>query len=424
MSTLPRLNPGIRMFQHGIGKPAGQQPMFSPPRSQSQFSPTVPAPSSTNTQNTITTSSQNNQIRSIRQVAQKKYEAYVSEIRQIERNLLLLTRKADQESRRAQSRFIDSVSSIYSEVSTLHNQQQMISKKLQGVERALKQTTTIGLKNTLRPLNDGFTSFGQEFDKAMQNVESLFSNLSNRSNTICSDFQKFETTSKDINQIGIKYKEMTQAHNELLQKYESDRTELEDLVRQQRDSTLAKLNNRMKELNLKIDTLEKESITALNQSQDVIAESQNAQYEFRQLFTDTMEKGMNRFKDHLNEVKTAITELNQARFSHLDDVHKRLATATESISKIKGKRMKQMLSEEKKARHSMQPELDKMKQRIEQLEKELQEKKGLAPKKKTRPKKQPGKKSKLPNLLNMFYNVQKDGTIKCIFLLQDGTQVL
>ena len=187
MSTLPRLPAKFRGLTNGNGVPilstsqlANKSPYF---QSSRQTNSSLSSPN--NSAHSHKSTSVNHQLQGIRDAALKKYEAYNSQLRQMERNFQLDIKKSEQQSTRNLSKLIDLISSLSSEMFQLNNQSNLLKNKIDFLRNKLIETQSSGTETFLSPLKNGFDAFGQEFEEALRNINTLFSNLDNRFEIFC-----------------------------------------------------------------------------------------------------------------------------------------------------------------------------------------------------------------------------------------------
>ena len=422
MSTLPRLPQMMRKVgaqsQMSRQPPTALPPVNPQPASSlsSTFNPqnnTTLVPVQFNStapqQSALQTQQQNLQIQQLREVTMRKYEQYVSQLRALDRNFTLNMKKIDQNNTRAITRVTDSVSSLYSEMQQLKNQSVLLQRKMKSITKMMDQTLKDGIVRATKPLSDGFKTFGEEFQKAQGNVDTLFFGLENRTATILDTYKDISPITQTVKDVENRIKELIQAHTNTLGALEQGKNEINQMLEQQRNNVLHQINDRTAALNAKINILEQRSAKALDQSQNVINESQTSQFDMRKLFDESLDISMKGYKQKLESVRNSVTDLAQTRFNQIDELRNRMAQASEKLSKAKHKTMKQMVETKTVTRTSLRPEIDKLKQRCDEMEKILQEKGIQKPKKEG---------------TRMFYMTLDDGTLKYINVLEDGSVVV
>ena len=422
MSTLPRL-PQMMRKVGAQSQMSRQPPTALPPvnpNSTSSLSSTfnnqnttslvpVQLGSTAPPQSALQTQQQNLQIQQLREVTMRKYEQYVSQLRSLDRNFTLNMKKIDQNNTRAITRVTDSVSSLYSEMQQLKNQSVLLQRKMKNITKMMDQTLKDGIVRATKPLSDGFKTFGEEFQKAQGNVDTLFFGLETRTATILDAYKDISPITQTVKDVENRLKELLQSHTNTLSTLDQSKAEINHMLEQQRNSILQQIKDRTAALNAKINILEQRSAKALDQSQNVINESQTSQFDMRKLFDESLDISMKAYKQKLESVRNSVTELAQTRFNQIDDLRNRMAQASEKLSKAKHKTMKQMVETKTVKRTSLRPEVEKLKKRCEEMEKILEEK-GI-------------KKTKKEGT-RMFYMTQEDGTLKYINVLEDGSVVV
>ena len=400
MSTLPRLDPN--KYRQAASALGGYQPQPMYTKASSSLSQSPP------TQMAQTLPSKNTTLvlQGIRESVMRKYDAYKSQIRQLDRNFTLQVRKTDQQTVRTLSKLTDNVSSLNSEMSQLSNQASIISKKLSNLNKSIDNASTTGLQATIRPLSQSFSSFDQDFIQSLSNIDALFSTLSKRTDSVVQDYNDLLPITKSITELDSALKEANAKHEKSLTTLEETRSQLAELMEEQRKSLIQRLTNRIEGLGIKIDVLEKRSATTLQNSQDIVADAQNSQYELRKEFETVTDNVSQSFKSQLEEVKKTAAEMNKNRVHQLEIIRDRLSTAKMSMAKLKRKKMKQEAAQAEEAgpRISLKPEIERLKTKIMNLEQIVKQKKGLAK----------------PSDVRVFYHVDDIG-IRYIRVQSDGT---
>ena len=339
----------------------------------------------------------------------RKYENFVSQLRQLDRNFTLNMKKIDQNNNRAITRVTDSVSSLASEMQQLKNQSVLLQRKLKNISKMMEQTTKDGITRATKPLSDGFKAFGEEFTKAQGNVDTLFFGLETRTANVLETYKSVSTITQTVKDLELRIKELNEAHQSTNESLDLCKAEVRMMLDQQRTNILQQINDRTAALAVKIGILEKRSAKALDQSQNIINESQTSQFDLRKVFDESLDNSMKAYKQKLEGVRTAIQDLASTRFNQIDSLRNRMAAASEELTQAKLRSMKQMVEAKTVARTSLRPEIEKLKARCDEMEKILSEK-GAFPQKK--------------NGVRVYCMVQDDGTTKYINVLEDGTVVV
>ena len=202
------------------------------------------------------------------------------------------------------------------------------------------------------------------------------------------------------------------------------RDELDETLNCQQVNTTKRLQDRMSTLRSRIDNLEQDAFQSLNKSQNVIADSQTAQYEMRELFNNSMNVITSSFKSKINESKKSLFDLQQTRFEQIDTIHSRLSKTSESIAKMRKKKLKNVSQNQSSKNQSLQPEIDKLTKKVEDLENQLNRK---MTSRKSQTKKSDSKSKKNKNAPNkgvrIFYNIQENNNIEIIIVDEDGNVI-
>lgn len=422
MSTLPKIPNLLRKV--GVTSKAAQNiasttnavvppPTSSPPVQLPQIQTSSPPPAQPLPKtgpSAAQIQSQNVQIQNLRETTLRKYEQYVSQLRQLDRNFSLNMKKIEQANSRAITRVVDSVSSLASEIQQLKNQSTLLQRKLRNISKMQEQTQKEGIASAIRPLSDGFKAFESEFDKAQSNVDKLFLGLESRTGNLLDSYKAISPITKTVNDFQARLSELAQSHQNTVETLNISKAEIRELLDQQRTHVLQQISDKTAALSNRISILEQRAAKALDQSQGVISDSQTAQFEMRKVFDQSLDNSMKSYKQKLEEVRSLISDLAQSRFNQIDDLRNRLATASEELSKAKHKNMKQMVESKTAPRTSLRPEIERLRAKCEELEKQLAEKGKSA--------------NKPPREVKMYHQVQNDGTIKYINVLADGTVVV
>ncbi|KAK8838204.1 hypothetical protein M9Y10_035624 [Tritrichomonas musculus] len=426
MSTLPRLPAKFRGLTNGNGVPilstsqlANKSPYF---QSSRQTNSSLSSPN--NSAHSHKSTSVNHQLQGIRDAALKKYEAYNSQLRQMERNFQLDIKKSEQQSTRNLSKLIDLISSLSSEMFQLNNQSNLLKNKIDFLRNKLIETQSSGTETFLSPLKNGFDAFGQEFEEALRNINTLFSNLDNRVKMVQKDFDIIKFINSEITNINELITDLQKGLQDNSSQLLYIRDELDETLNCQQVNTTKRLQDRMSTLRSRIDNLEQDAFQSLNKSQNVIADSQTAQYEMRELFNNSMNVITSSFKSKINESKKSLFDLQQTRFEQIDTIHSRLSKTSESIAKMRKKKLKNVSQNQSSKNQSLQPEIDKLTKKVEDLENQLNRK---MTSRKSQTKKSDSKSKKNKNAPNkgvrIFYNIQENNNIEIIIVDEDGNVI-
>lgn len=362
--------------------------------------------------------SSNLRLQGIREAAMRKYETYLSEIRQMERTFQLEMKKTDQQSNRTLSRFADTIAALNSEMSQLINQSKMISKKLAVIRKRQEEASSTGLANCIAPMKGGFAEFGNEFNKACENIDSLFQNLSTRVRVVRKDYLAIKPFTRTVHSFEADIEKLSNLAKQNELNLFSAQEELTSLVADQRTLLVQKLNDKMKGLGVQIETLEKRAFEAFSQSQGVVADSQNSQYGMRLLFDRTMDQLKSAFKDDVSGLKRGISELNEHRFCQMNEIRARMAAMKQSLIKVRKERVKHTIADPDdrlRGRVSLQPEIDALKRKCDELEERLRQRNGKKNGTSTK------KSVKTVKGMRCFTNIDEKGFAKVIFVDENGT---
>ena len=418
MSTLPRLPQMMRKVgaQSAMTRfqPTNQTPNNLPPVNPSSPSLNSTFSSVNSTQKTqqntaLQNQQQNLQIQQLREVTMRKYEQYVSQLRSLDRNFTLNMKKIEQNNTRAITRVIDSVSSLASEMQQLKNQSTLLQRKLKNITKMMEQTVKDGISRATQPLSDGFKAFGDEFTKAQNNVDTLFFGLENRTANILDSYKEIHPITQNVKDVEARLKELIDIHSNTLETMSVKKQEIHNMLDQQRNSVLQHIKEKTAALNVKINILEKRSSKALEQSQNVINDSQTSQFEMRKVFDDSLDASMREYKGKLDSVRSMVNDLSQIRFNHIDSLRNRMASSSEELSKTRHKTMKQMVEGQTVTRTSLRPEIEKLEKRCKEIEEKLISKGIVTPVQKG---------------VREYSMTLEDGTVKKINVLEDGTVVV
>lgn len=426
MSTLPRLPAKFRGLTNGNGVPilstsqlANKSPYF---QSSRQTNSSLSSPN--NSAHSHKSTSVNHQLQGIRDAALKKYEAYNSQLRQMERNFQLDIKKSEQQSTRNLSKLIDLISSLSSEMFQLNNQSNLLKNKIDFLRNKLIETQSSGTETFLSPLKNGFDAFGQEFEEALRNINTLFSNLDNRVKMVQKDFDITKFINSEITNINELITDLQKGLQDNSSQLLYIHDELDETLNCQQVNTTKRLQDRMSTLRSRIDNLEQDAFQSLNKSQNVIADSQTAQYEMRELFNNSMNVITSSFKSKISESKKSLFDLQQTRFEQIDTIHSRLSKTSESIAKMRKKKLKNVSQNQSSKNQSLQPEIDKLTKKVEDLENQLN-RKMTSRKSQTKGSDSKSKKNKnAPNKgVRIFYNIQENNNIEIIIVDEDGNVI-
>lgn len=348
----------------------------------------------------------NFEVQNIRELTLRKYESYVSQLRNLDRTFTLAMKKFDQNKTRGLARIGDNVSSIMSEVQQLKNQSLLLNRKLKNISKLQEQIGNDGVTNVLRPLQEGFKGFSDDFERVQRNVETLLSNMENRVGTCIQTYQSIFPITKDVVDVRSVLDDLVGDHNNTTDIFSATQEEIEQLLEEQRSRINSGIRERLLNITSRIQILEHSSGEALEQSQRVISDSQTSQFEMRKVFDKEMETSLTSFKSKIENIRNRINELAQSRFNQLDAIRQRLVASAGEVSKLRHKNMKQMMSTNEKPRISIQPEINELKERISKIEKQIAER-GIQTSDKPHTRK--------------FYSVNDDGSVSYITVTSDGT---
>ena len=387
-----------------IQSPHSQSSMSYQPKSQISIN------SQTNPQVERSKSNLNTQLQEIREAALKKYDEYSSKIKQIDKNFNTEIKKANQQTNRNLSKFADTISVLSSDISQVNNQSQLLQNKIEALKKKQNEMQTSGLDNLLQPFKNNFNDFEKEFEDALENIKTLFSKLSIKVKMTLKEYDSIKFMNNDVEILNDSIEKLSKSLN-----YNSDHLlsvhfELENAIFEQRKSIHEKYQEKIKELSSQVDKIEHNSIQSLSKSQDVVADTQTSQFEMKEMFDASLNNINISFKSKLEDSKRAILDLQQSRFELIDLVHSRLSKTTDSIARIRRKKVKQA-SSSKVPRESLQPMIDELREKVERLEKKLKDK--------IMEKKFEYKRS-TSNKVKLFYNVKEDGSVKIIMVDETG----
>lgn len=416
MSTLPRLPAKFRGFGNGSGagftSQLGNKTYFQPTRTtNSSLSPT-----SNSVLHSRKPTSVNYQLQGIRDAALKKYEAYNSQLRQMERNFQLEIKRAEQQSTRSLTKILDLISSYSSEITQLNNQSELLKKKIDTLRNRQFEIQSSGIGTMLSPLKNGFDAFEHEFDEALQNINTLFSNLTSRVKTVQKDFDSTKSINQEISNIDEQIKVLQKGLQNNSTQLFCIQEEFENNINCQRTDITKLIQDQMAALRARVENLEQSSYQSLNKSQSVIGDTQTSQYEMREMFTNSMNIITGSFKSKINDSKRLLFDLQQSRFEQIDAIRSRLSKTNDSITKMRKKKLKNAIENQPIDHKSLQPEIDKLTKKVEELEcqlnKKLTDKNGNQNETKQN-------KSVPKNGVRLFYNIDGDD-VKVIIVDQYG----
>ncbi|OHT13380.1 hypothetical protein TRFO_16473 [Tritrichomonas foetus] len=436
MTTLPRLPAKFRGLAAGANSSLFSPSQNIPKPSHFQTAPqSITVSSPTSKSNTVnfprTSASANYQLQGIRDAALKKYEAYNSQLRQMDRNFHLEVKRAEQQSTRNLSRFADSIASLASEMSQLTNQSNLLKSKIDYLRNKQIETQSTGVTTLLAPLKNGFDAFDREFEGALNNINTLFSNLTARVKTVQKDFSSLQTIQNDVNNLDASFEKLTESVQSNSDHLITTHSELENSVSEQKLKISSRIHEKIGDFRQRIENLEQSSTQSLSKSQNVIAEAQTSQYEMREFFDSSMNNIISSFKSKIGESKKAIFDLQQSRFEQIDSIHSRLSKTSESVAKMRRKKLKDAVANQTTTRQSLQPEIDELKKKVEKLERKLNKKlqaKGIKNEKNSQKKQKTKPKEKTENKdtkkgIRMFYNIDDNGKVKVIFVDENGNVI-
>lgn len=418
MSTLPRLPAKYRGFANGTGFPQlGSKTHFQPPRqANSALSPTTSSVTHTRQPTSV-----NYQLQGIRDIALKKYEAYNSQLRQMERNFQLEIKRSDQQTTRNLSKIVDLISSLQSEMSQLNNQSNLLKNKIDVLKNKQIETQTTGVETMLSPLKNGFDAFGREFECALKNINTLFSNLASRVKHVQQDFNSTKSINSEVTEINELIKNLQKSLQNNSTQLVSIQKEFDNTINIQKENVTKKIQDKMSALHSRIENLEQCSFQILNKSQNVISDMQASQYDMRGLFNSSMNITANSFKSKLNDSKRSLFELQQNRFEQIDAVRSRLSNTSDSISKMRKQKLRNVIDDQSSNRHSLKPEIERLTKKVEELESQLDQKLGVnkSDKKNIKAKKN---RSDQKKGVKLFYNLD-GGDVKVIIVDENGNVI-
>ena len=293
-----------------------------------------------------------NQIRTAREAAQSVYEQYLLRIRQLEKASALQTRKVDQKTNHSLSQSIGGISSLHNEIAQVKAQDDGFRRKLEATRASFDGMRD--LRRILAPLTSEFESFGNEFEKSMRDVDSLFENLAARVPGSSVPVGAFDF-GREIELVKGDHENNRKA----LADIQCDLCETPGEVNEQLVSCLA---DRIRNLGVRIDALEKKQLFAIEQSQSGASEAQSAEFEFRMALDRSIETVMASFRRRWESIRDDVTRLRDERSDLLNETRERLANEAGNIAKIRRNRM-----EEGRPRTSKMQQIDELRETVARL---------------------------------------------------------
>jgi hypothetical protein len=355
--------------------------------------------------------------------SRRKYEDYLSRIRELERSLLIDGRRADNEARRFVSQTLGDVSSLHSEIIRLKDQVLYFGRKITTAKRLLCQFRDTGMKPIIDPLQDGFTAFSEDFEKAINTIAGVFSSLNEKVQEILHVWEALRVLPMSVGTYGNSVDLLWSTHQECSRQLQELRTDLTELIEQGSSSITADLKKGTDLLKSRINVLEEQSRRVWSGSQEAISDVHSSEFELRGLFEKSIEVSSMKFRERLNQIRGEIHALRDERFAQMDSIRSQLASGSESIMKQRRRKTERAIERDVPARISRQGEITALGEKLKELEERARNRGGagvpLASKKR---KKEIYRSPKFDeNIGRLYYRCTDEGRVECIFAFGDGT---
>lgn len=359
-------------------------------------------------------------IRNARQAAQQKYDECMGKIRSMERTSVMIRRKADQTTSRATAKLTTGIASLHNEIVQLRNQHLSLQRKLEATRRNLETAKDTGLASTVRPLKAGFDDFGIKFDSVIKNVDALFASLSSRTKDLLIDYTAFNSVLPSVKMLGPEIDAVESDYKGICMGLDQAVNEIGRTTWQDVEVMIEAGTDRVKGLQLRMETLETNAGSALSQSHVVAGQAQMTQSEFRVSFNATLDRGMKRFNKRKGELKNELARMREERLTALEDVRSRLIQENKrSAKRAQEVKMNQVPGLEPPGRVSKQAEIKELKERVIILREILAEKNGTATKPK--PKLRPAKRDVNAPTARVYLRVDRRGRAEVLVVMKDDT---
>ena len=91
--------------------------------------------------------------------------------------------------------------SIKTQLKNMHNISIELSRKVQALSLKLQTSSALAAPKLLRPINESFCDFKEEFDMSLKNLAKLSNNITEKSHNLKSTFKRFQSIPKDIDNL-------------------------------------------------------------------------------------------------------------------------------------------------------------------------------------------------------------------------------
>jgi hypothetical protein len=258
-----------------------------------------------------------------------------------------------------------------------------------------------------------FQEFERENTRASADITELFRGLTNRVSAV----RDLYVSLKEVRPNVTEFSKSIEQLSELSQKNSLDlftaHEEMSMRIQDERTLLVQQLESRMNALTSKLEALQAKSMNLMRQSQDLLADAETSQFEFRKAYTQTIAHIQTQFNGQLAAVKKRFTTLNDQRNAQILEIREQISHANDTLCQAQQSKIQDLMADRPAgARRSstISDEIKALNQRCTEIEAMLETQQGKgSTKKKARHKG-----------VRVFYNIQTDGTAKVIIVDEFG----
>jgi uncharacterized protein YoxC len=279
-------------------------------------------------------------VQGLRDAAAARFEAYHSQLEQLERTFIRERKQADHQSTRTVSRFSDAILALSTELSQLTKRSEVLSQKVKRLRDGLDDATSSALGQAFDPVRANFQELESEQTRASSDIAELFGVFTQRTKKIGDSVDALGSVPAELAEFSNAIEQL----RDTAQKNSSDLAAThEDFFTQMKEQQalfLQQIDGRVRDITTKLDGFRAKAQTAAGASQDLLADLEASQFEFRTLHSQAISRVQLQFTGQMVAIKRRFAQLTELRYSQILEIREQIVEAN-NVLRLKRQAMLQ-----------------------------------------------------------------------------------
>ncbi|OHT07154.1 hypothetical protein TRFO_01276 [Tritrichomonas foetus] len=314
-------------------------------------------------------------MQSFRDDLLSSFDNIAPKVSQLERTFAKTITRAQSIKSKSNFNFSDQLNDIQIKMKEMHHKSIDLSRKVQSLTLTSQTSSALAAPRLLRPVNDSFCDFREEFDHSLKNLATLSTNINEKSQNLSSSLENMTKLPKSVEIMKSDIASLLQKCTQNEKTIEKTKDQVSKMLSDLEREVCADIDDKISDADEMIKKMDKMATKGMAEADSLSSRMQNDKETLQKSFSSLTAEIENATSQKLQKLNTAIEAASRRGNSLIESIQNQLSEEFDQIMKNESiEQENSILDQIEQAREESQivallNKLDQLQEKIQNLEK-------------------------------------------------------